>query len=352
MGNVGGSLSVAPLVMVLARGRPAWTTLLRNVEFWVILGLLLASGALLLEGGIPFGWTGLAYQAAFPCLVWAGVRLGTRGAVLTSLVTLIIVTIATIRGYGPFAALAPDTSIMLLWTYRMGIAMTALTLAAVTAQRDSAEARRRRAEARREEIERQQLISGERERIMREMHDGVGGHLISALSMVERGLASPREIAEVLRRTLDDMRIVIDSLETRDISFQELIGKLRARLTPLLQRNGIQSRWAIEELAAFEHLEPEQSLHVLRFVQEASANVIQHAEASELEIRVGPGPDERIVIAIRDDGVGLAPETREGGRGIANMTKRAKMLGGVLEIESEARGTCVTLSIPASPDRR
>jgi hypothetical protein len=70
------------------------------------------------------------------------------------------------------------------------------------------------------------------------MHDGLGSQLVSVLSMVQRGQANNDEVAESLRRSLDDMRIVIDSLETRESSFQELLGKLRARLSiPIVQRS-------------------------------------------------------------------------------------------------------------------
>ncbi len=65
-------------------------------------------------------------------------------------------------------------------------------------------------------MERQQTIAEERQRIMSDMHDGIGGQLISTLSLVEKGSLSSAEVAAVLRECLEDLRLTIDSLEPTD----------------------------------------------------------------------------------------------------------------------------------------
>lgn len=126
---------------------------------------------------------------------------------------------------------------MLLWTYGITLGTTALTLAASTGQRDRVERLFRSAEIQRSSSEKDQLLTKERERITREMHDGLGSQLVSTLSMVERGLGSQAHVAESLRRALDDMRIMIDSLDPNTTDFATSLGKLRARLELLLRRN-------------------------------------------------------------------------------------------------------------------
>lgn len=126
---------------------------------------------------------------------------------------------------------------MLLWTYGITLGTTALTLAASTGQRDRVERLFRSAEIQRRSSEKDQLLTKERERITREMHDGLGSQLVSTLSMVERGLGSQAHVAESLRRALDDMRIMIDSLDPNTTDFATSLGKLRARLELLLRRN-------------------------------------------------------------------------------------------------------------------
>ena len=197
-------------------------------------------------------------------------------------------------------------------------------------------------------LEGQQLLLKQRERIMREMHDGLGGQLVSLLSMVQRGHATVDEVTDALRRALDDMRIMIDTLETTEIGFQEQLGKLRARLEPLLRRNGLRLKWQIADLAVLDAFEPEQSLHALRIIQEAVTNVIQHAGATQVTIQVSiiDSDDETVEIEIRDNGIGPMTVTAPGGRGVRNMKARADELGAELRLESADPGRRVLLLIP------
>jgi len=247
----------------------------------------------------------------------------------------------------------PHASMTLLWAYGMGMGTTAIVLAAAIAQRDVAEARHYAEAAGRQRVEREQVVAKERGRIMREMHDGVAGQLVSVLSMVQQGPVPVEEVAEGLRRTLDDMRIMIDCLDPEDLRFQELFGRLRGRLEPQLSRNGLTARWRISELEALDVLTPDQSLHVLRIIQEAVANVVQHSSASEIEIGVSSARDDAgaIVVEVCDNGVGDKSGTPLGGHGLKNMMARAEVLGAELRIESADPGRRVQLRLPVNKRR-
>ena len=97
-------------------------------------------------------------------------------------------------------------------------------LAALVRQRKSQQPARRQRLAEREReldesyaklrtVEQAQLLSHERQRLMREMHDGLGSALMSSLVAVERGQMQPGDIAQVLRECVDDLKLTIDSLE-------------------------------------------------------------------------------------------------------------------------------------------
>src|SRR5262249_24522279 len=60
------------------------------------------------------------------------------------------------------------------------------------------------------ELERERAIAGERERIMRDMHDGMGGQLVSTLAMVESGRFTSDTVADAIHAALDDMRLVVE----------------------------------------------------------------------------------------------------------------------------------------------
>ena len=348
LGDGGGVLIVTPFLLMLVHGTPSWTSLARRFESWLVLASLLATS---LFAFFTPGLGRLGFSAAvvsFPILVWAGGRLGPRAAVTTSLITFLIATLATGGGSGP-AALGPSgEAIFLLWSYAMFIGIPALTFATVVGQRNAADRRYRSEEAERLHVEKQQLLFFVRERLTREMHDGVGGQLVSALSMVERGLANPNEVAETIRRAIDDIRIVIDSVDPTTTDLPTSLGKLRVRLESLLRRNGIDLGWSVEEIPGLDAFPSVATLHVLRIIQEAVTNTLRHAAADRVEVRIRASGDEprQLHISVRDDGRGLLMPTSSNGSGINNMQFRTEELGGALRIDGTSSGTRIDLTIP------
>jgi signal transduction histidine kinase len=90
---------------------------------------------------------------------------------------------------------------------------------------------------------------------------------------------------------------------------------------------------------------------VLQVAREAFRNAVLHARARVVQVDLNWG-DERLVVRVRDDGVGLDPKLiaqgRDGHWGLQGMRERTRQLGGSLEIRSESdAGTVVELSIPA-----
>jgi signal transduction histidine kinase len=212
-------------------------------------------------------------------------------------------------------------------------------------------------EARRE-LERDKLLAEERERLVREMHDGLGGQLVSLLSLVEAERGADPRVADGVRSALDDMRLVIDSLDPALHTLGAVLGAARARFEPALSKNGIALEWRPGDLPPTPWLGPEDYLQVLRIVQEALGNVVRHAGAKRVAVRSGPGPNADgvagIVIEICDDGRGVDPASaaRSGARGLRHMRERAARLSGSLRIEPLATpgggGTRVALWLPAS----
>lgn len=348
MGTAGGALVFTPILLMLVHGTPSWKSLLRRLESGLVLATLLAT-SLFAFFGPSLGLLGFAASTApFSVLVWAGTRLGPRGVVTASFTIIMIATLATGTGSGPFATGIPGESMFILWGYSIFIGLTAFALAAVVEQRNVAEASYRSEEVARRRSERQKLLLLERERLTRETHDGLGGRLVSALSMVERGLAAPKEIAEMLRRAIDDIGIVIDSLDPHATDLSTSLGKLRARLEPLLQRNRIRLRWSFEEIPGLDTFPPEAVLHVLRIVQEAVMNALSHACADNVEVKISCSDVERraLHVSIHDDGRGRSGAVGAGGHSLQDMKSRAKELGAVLRIEGMEAGTQVDLMIP------
>lgn len=238
------------------------------------------------------------------------------------------------------------------------------------------------------ERERAQAVLSERDRILREMHDGLGGRLVAALaltSQLERQAGVPvvpadapggtpapapaggvalEEPLRELKMTLDDclveLRLALDSLETERRPLVEALGELRFRVEPTLRAAGVRLVWQVADDASEAELPASETLHVLRIVREALTNVIKHARASVAWLRLEAGADGGLVLAVIDNGLQqraseeqsplplFVPKTVvHGGRGLANMERRARSLGGRLESGPHTEGWAVTLTLPA-----
>ncbi len=195
-------------------------------------------------------------------------------------------------------------------------------------------------------LERVTTLAEERERMMRDMHDGIGSQLMTTLDAVERGGVGPQDVAAMLRGCIDDLRLVIDSLDPDDESLPVALANLRYRLEPRLAAAGIALEWQVARGIALPA--PGSVLQLLRIVQEALTNALRHAGASRLRLAAR---DEAgwLVLEVEDNGRGFdqgATAPTAGGRGLDNMRTRARQLGGALDVSSTRAGTCLTLRVP------
>ena len=200
------------------------------------------------------------------------------------------------------------------------------------------------------QAEQERTLLLERQRLLQDMHDGIGASLISSLVMVENGQLPGGSLAAVLRECIDELRLVIESLEPIDHDLVTLLATLRHRLGRRFEAAGIRLIWKMDDLPALAWLDPPAALHVLRIVQEALTNILKHARAGQVMFTAAlePGGDGRVVrVCIEDDGVGLGPEVAGAGRGLAHMHKRAGQIGGAVTVAPGRRGgTRVELRLP------
>lgn len=196
------------------------------------------------------------------------------------------------------------------------------------------------------EAERQQALLLERQRLMQDMHDGLGSSLLSAMVAVEQGRMQQDEVVGVLRECVDDLRLVIDSLEPVGHDLVSLLATMRYRLGKRLQAGGLTLEWDVQDLPALDWLEPPDALHVLRLLQEALNNVLKHARATRVRIATRD-LGERVEIRVEDDGQGFDLATAQKGRGLRSQLKRAQRLGGSVIVETRpGHGTRLSLRLP------
>lgn len=205
----------------------------------------------------------------------------------------------------------------------------------------------------------------ERERIARELHDGmaqiltyIGAKTHAVELLLQRGQPDEAQrqlaqMAEVAQGLYAEVREAILALRTGVPDGGNLVTILGNYLAELESLTGLSLR--LDVAGAFEELpapSPMAEIQVLRIVQEALSNVRQHARATEAT--VGLCSDGRgLEVTVRDNGRGFDQQhVNPDGRprfGLQSMEERAKATGGSLSITSaRERGTTVTLRVPVA----
>lgn len=195
--------------------------------------------------------------------------------------------------------------------------------------------------------EQREMVARERQRIMQDIHDGLGSSLVSALRVVERGRMSVQDVAQVLQSCIDDLKLTIDLMGDVEADLLLVLATLRFRLGPRLEAMGVGLLWEVGEVPGLDWLDQRNTLHILRILQEVFTNIIKHTRATEIRVATAAGPDG-VVVTVIDNGPGFAVEQAlaGGGRGLANQRRRAEEIGGSIRWEADAGGTKVMLWLP------
>ncbi len=189
----------------------------------------------------------------------------------------------------------------------------------------------------------------ERDRISSELHDGVAGHLSTIVALSET-TPSSNEIRNTARFALDELRMIIEAFSTTESSDLYLVlATIRERCFTPLQRLDIKLQWSISNLPDMADLKPNQTLNLLRILQEALSNAAHHGNPTLITVN-GHYRDGRIHIEVRNTG-GTSFQLNNRGHGLKNMLQRAESLpGGELSIIPLEDGASLTLSFRA-PNR-
>jgi signal transduction histidine kinase len=213
--------------------------------------------------------------------------------------------------------------------------------------------------AREEERARAAALARERTRLMRDLHDGLGGQLVSIVALSERGNTGA-PIGDAARAALKDLRLVIDSMDDIGGDLMLALGSWRERAMAQLSPHEIALDWRAvtpQGLPVHPELRPWHVIQIVRLLDEALTNAVKHANARRVTVRIETLARadglERGCITVEDDGKGfeIAPDGAAAGsakaaRGLRNMRSRAARCGAELEIGSDTQGTYVRLALP------
>jgi PAS domain S-box-containing protein len=206
----------------------------------------------------------------------------------------------------------------------------------------------------RERIEEEKRHQQEKEKILMDIHDGIGGITtnISLLSEIARKSQSPEDvdralatIANLSREGLGEIRSLMHSLDSKDLSWQTCVAELRNQGMSIVKAHKI----SFDMTSQIDYASGDPGsilyLNLFRIYREALTNIVKHSRATK--VVVGFRVDsENLTLTVQDNGRGLAPSAAvESGRGLFNMKNRASEIGGTVKVAAD-EGTYVCVTVP------
>lgn len=200
-------------------------------------------------------------------------------------------------------------------------------------------------------LNQRRTLSEERSRIMREVHDGFGAHLVGAMTMLETQKVDHKELSDYLKTSLLDLRIMIDSLDPDVHEVSIALGMLRSRVEPILKNRNITLDWKMGTLPDDLALNPNKTLSLLRVMQELITNILKHSSTNHVAVvaKLENYQEQRILlIDLYENGSGFDPNNNTG-RGMRNIHNRIKDLDGKISYRRENNGFKTTITVPGFP---
>jgi two-component system nitrate/nitrite sensor histidine kinase NarX len=197
----------------------------------------------------------------------------------------------------------------------------------------------------------------ERHRVAAEMHDGLG-QTLSYLGLMtdqvvdflsdgkdEDALQRLHKTRETIGKATSEVRRAINSLMDETPAERDLCVRLRELVDEFASEHGLKAAWQPDEESAPD-CSPQIAEQVLNIMREALNNIVRHAAARQVTVRMGKTDGDNFV-SIQDDGRGFdsSQASPQGHFGLQIMQARAAHIGGRVEIESASgQGTCITLT--------
>jgi signal transduction histidine kinase len=194
-------------------------------------------------------------------------------------------------------------------------------------------------------LENARIRAEERDRMMRDIHDGFMSTLAITRVALQAGHANLEQAAKYIGDCIDDLRLVLDATGQAAHSLDDLLANFRHRLDARLRGVPVEVSWHIE-LDGMPELVPSTLLQIMRIVHEGCNNALRHSRCTELTIVARwDGPLNTLTVEVNDNGQGIAEATTPWGRGLNNMRSRAIAIQGQLQINSGPEGTQVQLTL-------
>lgn len=189
----------------------------------------------------------------------------------------------------------------------------------------------------------------ERERLVHDLHDGIGLQLNTLLYMAEDRTDTRSDMLQEVRTAIEQMRLLVDSSQRFEGSFPELLGQVRHRIESRLSRLGIQLQWHVHVPQTAARVDPSKAIAFQHLLFELTTNVIKHAKARCMRIELASSSsDHHIRLTVSDDGIGFDPAHTKGGGGSRSIQRRLRDLEAPDEAvwDTSSQGCQVSMEFP------
>ncbi|MDQ0244777.1 two-component system sensor histidine kinase DegS [Bacillus fengqiuensis] len=199
----------------------------------------------------------------------------------------------------------------------------------------------------------------ERKRLSREIHDGPAQMLANVMmrsELIERiyrerspeeALQEIRDLRKMVRSALYEVRRIIYDLRPMALDDLGLVPTLRKYLDTIEEYNNGYPKITFISIGQEKRIPSKLEVALFRLVQEAVANALKHAEASDIQVKMEM-KDRHVIVIVRDNGKGFnQAEKKEKSFGLMGMKERVDLLEGELNITSKiGSGTLVSVKVP------
>ncbi len=194
-------------------------------------------------------------------------------------------------------------------------------------------------------IERPDIAAAERQRLLSDLHDDIGGKLLTLVHSQERP-----EQADLVRAVIQDFRDVVSRSRLEACTLLQALGQIRDETGQRMDAMGGTLDWQQHASIPDPALDEVHVLHLFRIAREALTNALRHGHATHIRMRVGVAGD-RLLFDVTDNGTGFVADPASGGRGTVSMRNRAQELSGTIDWRPGTQGgTKVVLEFPLPTD--
>ena len=193
----------------------------------------------------------------------------------------------------------------------------------------------------------------ERQRISRELHDGLGQKLIAIKFQLESTskqtadeiVGTIRDVKENFIRTIDEVRLISNNLAPNILKESTLDIAIRMLCNSIKKSTSFEIDFST--YGKFDITDTKMNVYIYRIAQEALNNAVKHSNAEKIDVQL-IASRENIILVVEDNGIGftVSNDYCTQCNGIYNMRERAYLINGTLDVETEPQmGTTVRLKI-------